>query len=296
MYRRPIVSLIGNGDEITLDGVGSEFTLKPGMTGTGTAPREITFSELAGGGSMVRHRRNTNMDIMIPVDVFHGHGEDSYAKLEDSRRRLEHICTDQVEIRLQTKDGYRSAFGYLKDGLEGDFAKNVVNRYRMNLAPTFVCNDTWWYGEEHVLIQKVDAARKPFLTSFGGTATIPFFPVVLASSTVDGAYQLDIKGDAPAWPIWEVIGPGEDLLIENIDTGERVFIEGEFGEKVTIDTKLGDIYSDSFTRGELWDRVSRDSDLFPLTPRLNQIKITMVNARPDSEVRLKYRETWRAGH
>lgn len=299
MYRRPIVSLIGNGDEITLDGVGSEFTLKPGMTGTGTAPREITFSELAGGGSVVRHRRNTNMDIMIPFDVFHGYGEDSYAKLEDSRRRLENICTDQVEIRLQTKDGYRSAFGYLKDGLEGDFVKSVVNRYRMNLAPTFVCNDPWWFGQERVLTQKVGAARKPFITAKVEAASdrrAPFFPVVLASSTVDGAYQLDISGDAGAWPIWEVEGPGEDLLIEDVRTGERIFIEGEFGETVTVDTRAGDIYSDTFTHGELWDRVSLDSVLFALAPGRDRIKITMVNARPNSEVRLRYRETWRAGH
>lgn len=296
MYRRPIVSLIGSGDEVTLDGVGSEFTLKPGMTGTGLAPRELTFSELAGGGSVLRHRRSTNREIMIPVDVFHGHTDDSYEKLEDSRRRLEHICDGPVEIRLETKDGFRSAFGQYKDGLEGDFAKAVVNRYRMNLAPTFVCQDTKFYGQEREIIQKVDAGRKPFLTAFGSPAVVPFFPIVLASSTVDGAYQLDIKGDSEAWPIWEVTGPGEDLLIESVETGQRVFIAGEFGEVVTIDTKLGDIWSESFTRGELWNRASRDSVLFPLQPGVNKVRITMVNARPTSSIRLRYREVYRAGH
>lgn len=296
MYRRPIVTLAGSDDEVTLDGVGSEFTLKPGMTGTGTAPRELTFSELARGGAVIRHRRKTNRELMVPLDVFHGHGEDAYSKLEDSRRRLENICEDVVEIRLETKDGFRSAFGYLKEGLEGDFAKAVVNQFRMNLPLTFTCPDPWWYGQEHVLTQKVDAGRKTFLTSLGGPNYIPFFPVVLASSTVDGAYQLDIRGDAEAWPVWEITGPGEDLLIENIDSHERIFISGEFGELVTVDAKLGDIYSDTFTRGELWDRASLDTKLFTLKPGRNRIKITMVNARPDSEIRLRYRETWRAGH
>lgn len=299
MYRRPIVTLIGNGDQVTLDGVGSEFTLKPGMTGTGTAPREFTFSELARGGSVLRHRRNTNMEIMIPIDVFHGHGFDSYAKLEDSRRRLEGICDGLVEIRLETKDGFRSAFGYLKDGLEGDFAKAVVNQFRMNLALTFVCPDAWWYGAEQVLTQKVDPGRKPFITAkteADSTSRAPFFPVMLASSTVEGAYVLDIQGDAEAKPIWEVTGPGEDLLIEDVIHDRRIFISGEFGEMVTVDTRAGDIFSDSFTHGELWDRVSLDSELFSLVPGRNRIKITMVNARPDSVVRLRYRETWRAGH
>lgn len=296
MYRRPIVTIAGNGDEVTLDGVGSEFTLKPGMTGTGIAPRELTFSELARGGAVLRKRRPTNIETTIPFDVFHGYGEDSYDKLEDSRRRLEHICTGEVEIRILTKDGYRSAFGEYKEGLEGDFSRAAVNNYRMNLALTFTCPDPWWYGAEQVLVQKVDAGRKPFITAPGSEATIPFFPVVLASSTVDGAYQLDIKGDAEAWPIWEVHGPGEDLLIESVKTGERTFIEGDFGEVVTIDTRLGDIYSPSMTNGEMWDRTSLDSVLFPLQPGTNRVKITMVNARPDSQVVLRYREAYRAGH
>lgn len=125
----------------------------------------------------------------------------------------------------------------------------------------------------------------------------PFFPVVLASSTVDGAYQLDIGRDAEAWPIWEIDGPGEDLLIENVRTGERIFINGEFTETVTIDTRptIADIYSTTEDDGQLWERVDDDYKLFPLTPGENRIKITMVNANPKSVVRLKYSETWLAG-
>jgi hypothetical protein len=125
---------------------------------------------------------------------------------------------------------------------------------------------------------------------------VPFFPIVLASSTVDGAYVLNISGDAECWPTWNVTGPGEDLLIENVTTGERIFISGEFGENVTIDTKNGDIYSDTYQHGELWKRVSLDSVLFPLAPGENRVIITMVNARPNSEVVLTYQETWKAGH
>lgn len=147
MYRRPIVTLIGNGDRVTIDGVGSGFTLKPGMTGTGIAPVEVTFADLVGGGSILRHRRNKNIEITIPIDVFHGYGDEAYRKLEDSRRRFEHICDGLVEIRIETKDGFRSAFGYLDEGLEGDFSKAVINEFRMILPLTFICPDPWWYGE-----------------------------------------------------------------------------------------------------------------------------------------------------
>src|SRR5690625_2044566 len=125
----------------------------------------------------------------------------------------------------------------------------------------------------------------------------PFFPVVLASSVIEGAYQLNIQGDANAWPIWEITGPGEDLLIENTETKERIFIQGEFGEKVNIDTRptIAHIYSETKDEGELWERVDDDYRLFPLNPGLNKIRITMVNARPNSLVRLRYSETWLAG-
>lgn len=125
----------------------------------------------------------------------------------------------------------------------------------------------------------------------------PFFPVVLASSVIEGAYQLNIQGDANAWPIWEITGPGEDLLIENTETKERIFIQGEFEEKVTIDTRptIADIYSETEDDGELWERVDDDYQLFPLKPGLNKIKITMVNSRPHSLITLRYSETWLAG-
>lgn len=126
---------------------------------------------------------------------------------------------------------------------------------------------------------------------------VPFFPIILASSVIEGAYQLKIQGDANAWPIWEVTGPGEDLLIENIETEERIFIRGKFGEKVTIDTRptIADIYSETDDDGELWERVDDDYQLFPLKPGLNKIKITMVNSRPHSLITLRYSETWLAG-
>lgn len=290
----PTISLRGGNKTVTLaDSGDSSFFLTQGATGLGWGPLELTTSPLASGGSVLRHRRLVEAEIMLPV--FLG-ARDFYQRRLD-RRTLEEVCDGLVEVRVSHPDGWaRSRRGYLKDGLEGNYGAGEDSSDGQILALTFTCPDPWWYGDEKVLVQKVEAGRKPFITSFDGAATIPFFPVVLASSTVDGAYQLDIQGDAPAWPVWEIDGPGEDLLIEDTKTGNRIFIEGDFGETVTVDTKQGDIFSSSFTHGELWDRVSLDSVLFPLQPGNNSIRITMVNARPNSEIRLRYREVFKAGH
>lgn len=140
--------------------------------------------------------------------------------------------------------------------------------------------------------------RSPSIADGRGAAhAYPFFPVLLSDSTVQGAYVLNIQGDAEAWPVWEVTGPGEDLLIQNDDTGERIFIEGQFGETVTITTRPQeqDVVSASVMDGSLWERVSEDSVFFPLQPGVNRIRMSMVNGKPESTVTLEYVEQWMAG-
>ena len=124
----------------------------------------------------------------------------------------------------------------------------------------------------------------------------PFLPIVLASSTVQGEITLDIGGDAPAYPTWVVDGPGTDLIIEN-DEGEHLKVLTEFSEQVTITTDplMQDIVSPNNPNGELWEFVPTNSKFFPLKPGKNRLKVSMVGAKPNSRVRLLYRETYKAG-
>lgn len=485
MYKRPIVTLVGNGDSITLDGLGDGFTLKPGSTGLGLAPVESTRAPLASGGALTRHRRDLERDIVLPVDVW----APTYGELEVMRRRLENLCAaDVVEIRVESAVlGVRSAFAEYEGGLEGEFAW-ATGRTGQTVALTFSCPDPWWYGVPREVATRINALRKPLVLSeaveatrrnlfpnpgmeygrqgftsssivslsndafsgssalkvegLGGTPTVwmpwtavaagsvlaagaqvkvspgvthvrvlftegsgnwsttlgteafipvsgawtrithtapaasgqpvkvlfslhredagsfvkpdpgewavfdefileesaevgeffdgdtpdtqsvrhewegapgqspsvrvytgetpptPFFPVVLSDSTIQGAHVLEVHGDAEVWPTWTIDGPGEDLLIQNDVTGERIFISGDFGEQVTVVTRPQeqDIFSMFSDRGGLWDRVSLDSVLFPLQPGENRVRMSMVNAKPSSAVTLSYRERYRAGH
>ena len=114
---------------------------------------------------------------------------------------------------------------------------------------------------------------------------------------MQGAHVLDIQGDAEAWPVWEVTGPGEDLLIQNDATGDRIFIQGQIGETITITTRpqVQDVTSASAMDGSLWERVSEDSVFFPLQPGINKVRMSMVNGKPESTVTFKYVEQWLAG-
>ena len=132
------------------------------------------------------------------------------------------------------------------------------------------------------------------------TLAVPFGTMRLSESTVQGSRQVEIAGDADAEAVLIIDGPGEDLEVVNETTSQRIFITGDIDETLTIDSRGGwqDIYSDSMRDGEWWARVNEDApeELITLAPGQNLIRVTMVNAHPQSRVRLLYRETYRAGH
>lgn len=196
---------------------------------------------------------------------------------------------------------------------------NLAHRFGAYFRPEAVAGD--WFDIRRVLIEKTEEPGEFFSgdtpdtsdTEYrwegtpnqsasvedarGAAHAVPFFPVMLSDSTVQGAYTLTIQGDAEAWPVWEVTGPGEDLLIQNDETGDRIFIEGQIGETITITTRPQeqDVVSASAMDGSLWERVSEDSVFFPLKPGINRIRMSMVNGKPESTVTLRYVEQWMAG-
>src|SRR5699024_12806249 len=62
----PTISLHGGNKTVTLaDSGDSSFFLTQGATGLGWGPLELTTSPLASGGSVLRHRRLVEAEIML---------------------------------------------------------------------------------------------------------------------------------------------------------------------------------------------------------------------------------------
>src|SRR5690625_7928235 len=75
-----------------------------------------------------------------------------------------------------------------------------------------------------VRIENLDVKREG--GEIEGAYSFPFFPIFLADSTVQGEHELRVEGDAPVWPVWEIVGPGRDVEIIG-PCGGRLFVEGE---------------------------------------------------------------------
>ena len=149
-----------------------------------------------------------------------------------------------------------------------------------------------WDGDPYASVSRLHTIPVPD----DDVQAVPFFPIMLSASTIQGARTLNIQGDADAYPIWTVYGPGEDFEIINRTTGERFFLEGEITSPVTIDSRTEQLSAEGLSNMELWARVPRELSTFPLRPGRNDISFVIVNATEQSKVELRYAEQWRAGY
>lgn len=292
--------------ELSTLGYAGPFKLLDGARGLGVPTRSVESTPIpAGNGSVFRSQRFDESEVMLPVAI-----RDKDASLVATRaRELEKallLASDEpIELVVEAPDlsTVRRRWVYYTDGLEGALGGSDSHFTWRHMQIKFIALDPIWYGEERKVSKRVSRMNKPFLTAHGDGSgmSLPFFPVILADSTVAGSYVLDITGDSPTWPVWTVEGPGRDLLIQKLNPdgseGARIFIEGDVNEPITIDTRptIEDIYSEHSMDGQLWDQVSDDTYLFPLEPGVNQVRLALVKGNPNSEVTLRYSEQWQAG-
>lgn len=297
---RMTVSLVSSAGALRLrtNSYGFGYILHQSVEGLGVGAVENTLAPLASGGAVLRHQRLVETDMMLPIIVRSPSGP-GIRQMMKALQDVLMVADGTAEILVYdpyTGEARSRRIAY-RDGLATPEWKSPNS---VKYGVTVDAPDPTWYGPDRTLTRGLVLTAKPFLSAHAGQSTpaAPFFPIVLASSTVEGAFELTVEGDAEAWPTWEVTGPGADLLIENVTTGDRIFVAGEFTETVTIVTRPQeqDITSPGATAGELWDRVSVDSVLFPLPPGESLVKISLVGASAASKVVMTYREAWKAGY
>lgn len=282
----PVVSFSRDGQVFELGRSGADPVLHLyGSTGLGLAPVSIASSErLAGDGSIVRGVRYDQREVYIPLFMEAA----SSGGLSVMRRELTALLAPHrgpVEVRIEdpATGSDRMVRGYLRDGLDGDFGDGFHGAWQ-TLGLTFECPDPWWLGPERTAEFRINPGSKPFLSD-----TVPFFPVILSESAVVGEFEVDVQGEGDVFPVWEIVGPGTDLVLSN--GTDFIEISGDFaaGTVTRIDTGAGRITPDR------WADVSLRSRLFPLRPGRQTITATMVGATTDTLIRLTYRERYLEG-
>lgn len=262
-----------------------------GSTGLGVAPVTVTSDPLVGShGSMLRNVRLTERDITIPVFL----QQDTQPGLDEVRRGMEAFLSPlkpglNLSVSREGQD-YREIGVVYTGGLEGDYGADYHGVWEKRLLE-FKATDALWRGVPETISKAVAPGVKPFVSN-----TIAFFPIILGASTVQGRVTFSVRGDAPTAPVWTITGPGRDLVIREISTGKVFKVDGTITEPITIDMAAGDITSAGSTRGELWSRVSLDSEMIPMSPGTSEWEVSMVGATTASRIDVSYEPRWMVGY
>lgn len=280
---------INLGSDVTDDG----YILKQGVTGIGIAPVEHELASISSGhGALLRHTRLTERELFFPVFVY----GDTYEQVDKRRDALFSLLDPvkgpvRVSIKSRTRNSdVRWVDAVYADGMDGDYGSDFRGFYQ-HIGLKLKAPAAFWSADPVSRLFQLAPSTKPFLSK-----TSPFFPVTLYSSSIDGRFNIQVKGDKPVYPVFTVTGPGTDLKIES--GGKKIHFTGNIaiGRRITFDAAAGDVYDKDNKDGQLWDRVSLDTDFFQLQPGANSVTVSFTGATEQSLLELTYKPQYLTGY
>ncbi|ATI18803.1 minor tail protein [Streptomyces phage Diane] len=231
----PKLLLVSGADTIDLneiDEYGIGFQVKSGVTGLGLPPVSVQWLEGAGDGATYRRTRVQTRDIDLPIEILALDRTDLQAKLS----RLALVLAGGCTLVLQNGDGVQWHTDVWRvGGGEYTYGEDSVGDREFQTVLTLRAGDPYFTSSVQQVRTISGAAAAPsFLSSL---AAMPVAP-----SQAIGSINLYNSGDAVAYPVWEVRGPG-DTFIATSPRGEVLRWDGALasGEKLIIDTKKGTV-------------------------------------------------------
>ncbi|QXE39412.1 phage tail family protein [Streptomyces sp. GMY02] len=212
-------------NEVAKTGVGYQATA--GLTGLGLPPVAVQWLEGAGDGARYRGQRALSRTLDMPLDIV---GRDR-RHLGTLVSRLARAVAGPCTLVAVDDEGARWSTSIVRTG-GGDI--ELDGGYDVETVITWRAPDPFFTADK-VSRQAVGGdAGTPFLSAM---ASLP-----LAASQAIGEIQLDNTGDADAYPVWEIYGPGRDLTLTAPD-GDVLRWAGVLTstERLTVDTRAGTV-------------------------------------------------------
>lgn len=275
--------LSGVNDTLDLEDVlykGAGVQALTGVTGLGLPPVAVQWLEGAGDGARYRGRRVLPRDIDLPLLV-DGNGDQS--TFQQYLRRLTLILAGPAMLRFVEDDGeewstmvVRTGGGGYTYGIDNDGRDALVFTITVRAGdPFFTSSHT-----QQVVIGETNVVRGmlPRLAN-----------LKLTNSQAMGSAEIVNDGDANAYPIWEVYGPGDNFKAVSSD-GQTLSWVGHLngGEVLTLDTKNGTVYDQSGTNR--YSNLAGAPRFFAFPPGPSSINVSFVNTLPGTS---KVVCTWR---
>ncbi|MFF7800255.1 phage tail family protein [Streptomyces olivaceus] len=228
--------LLLSSDTDTLDlnemmDTGLGYQAKTGVTGFGLPPVSVQWLEGAGDGAVFRRRRVLTRDIDIPLEIL----ARDRRHLQELTDRLALALAGRCTLTLLDDDGTRwTTDVYRTGGGEYSYGVATTGEREFETVITFRSPDPYWTSSEAQTRYIGGATSGAFLSNLA--------KVEISASQAIGEIQLDNRGTAEAYPIWEINGPGTRFLAVS-PLGERLAWSGRLlaNQRLIIDTRKGTV-------------------------------------------------------
>jgi hypothetical protein len=139
------------------------------------------------------------------------------------------------------------------------------------------------------------ATTLQFASPSGSGGVPPMPPVLLDPSTVLGTTTVVNDGDADAWPVWTLTGPGTPTLT-NTTTGLSFGLDVALsaGEVVTVDTRPTMQSAVDGLDANRWADLTRANprSLWQLVPGTNLLNLQMTGSTSATVISMSYTRRW----
>lgn len=289
---------------IAPDGTRLDLTSDPyrsltGRGGFGLPEQEITTDRFGNGEGLLRDIRVAPRVLTVPLLVI-GTDQERYLRAHRSlQQAFRHRTSSGIRpgrLRVELPDGSaREISCYYQGGLDAaeeelDDLSACAQAYP-NLE--FHAPDPYFEGPEQVVSWRVENDPRAFY---------PVYPITLGTSQVGEVATITNPGDAPAHPVWELVGPGRPV-VTNTETGAEWAFERtlEPGQRVTVDCRPVASAPDSGLTAvdgdgeDWWPHLAEWPHLFPLESGGNRLRVRLADATTESTVRVAFRPRYQAG-
>lgn len=276
----PSLQLSNDSDVLDLDYVlktGRGIQVTSGVTGLGLGAKQAQWLEGAGNGSLYRGTRALARDIDLPLYVL----GDNRADLKYLMARLAKMLAGPCVLTFTDDDGTAWATTVVHTG-GGDYTygKDTVGERELQTVITVRAGDPFF------------TATSPMRQTIKGVTQSrgligKLVNLRLASSQRIGSITLSNTGDADAYPIWTVYGPG-DTFTAISPTGQTLQWNGTLAatDVLTIDTKAGTVVDQ--TGANRYDKLAPAPRFWTVPQGTSTAQCSLLNVNSASTITCTY--------
>ena len=272
----PKLLLVSGADTIDLNEIdeqGVGFQAKSGVTGLGLPPVSVQWLEGAGDGAIFRRTRVQTRDIDLPIEILALDRVDLQAKLS----RLALVLAGGCSLVLDEGNGVAwSTEVHRVGGGEYTYGEDTIGENEFQTVLTLRAGDPYF-----------TSSMQQVRTISGATGAAAFLSnlvkMVVAPSQAIGSIDLFNAGDAVAYPVWEVRGPG-DHFVATSPTGETLKWNGTLtaGQKLIVDTRKGTVVDG--TGANRYDLLDTAPRFWTVQPGESTATASLLNTTSASQI------------